>query len=306
MKELIVISGKGGTGKTSITASLAVLAKNAVIADCDVDAADLHLILEPTIKQRHDFVGGKLAAIIDHRCNQCGKCSRVCEFDAVKRVVEYKPIRRAVYHIDTIDCEGCGVCYEFCPEKAIVMADHVNGQWFVSETRVGTMVHAKLGIAEDNSGKLVTVIRKEAKKIAEESDKELIIVDGPPGIGCPVIASVTGADMVMAVTEPTLSGIHDLERIVKLTAGFKIPMSVCINKADLNPTMTDKIEQFAKENNFEVLGKLSYDNIFTEAQLKAKTVIEFSDGEIAEQIKKLWINVKDRLFSENTNQERSA
>jgi len=237
MKELVVISGKGGTGKTSIVAAFAALAKKAVLADCDVDAADLHLVLNPTVKQTYDFSGGKQASIIAEKCIGCGKCRDMCRFDAINLNGDRNDVIEKTFTIDPVSCEGCKVCVEFCPVDAIEFNDHINGQWFVSDTRFGPMVHAKLGIAEENSGKLVTLIRKEAKKIAQEQKRNLLIVDGSPGIGCPVIASITASDLVLVVTEPTLSGKHDLERVAQLTANFGIKTLVCINKADINPEM---------------------------------------------------------------------
>jgi len=291
MKEVVVISGKGGTGKTSIVASFAALAKKAVFADCDVDAADLHLVIEPSIRQTTDFVGGKRAEIDQKKCNRCGKCFNVCRFDAVKRSLDVDEIVSLAYSIDPISCEGCGVCLEFCPENAIKFKDCVNGQWFISDTRFGTMVHAKLGIAEENSGKLVSLIRKEAKRIAEEEKKDLIIIDGSPGIGCPVIASITGADLVLIITEPTLSGKHDLERVAELAAGFNIPTLVAINKFDLNPDMAYKIEEDAYKRNMKVIGKIRYDKAFTKAQIMKCSVVEYTGGAVTEDIKALWRNV---------------
>jgi MinD superfamily P-loop ATPase len=224
MKEIVVISGKGGTGKTSIVASFAALAQSAVLVDCDVDAADLYLVLQPNIGRTSDFSGGKKASIITDKCVGCGKCEEVCNFDAVTFNGPANDVCEKTCIIDPIACEGCGVCFQFCLNDAIEFEDTVNGQWFISDTRFGPMVHARLGIAEENSGKLVSLIHKEAKRIAEKRKKDLIIVDGSPGIGCPVIASITGADLVVIITEPTLSGKHDLYRIADLAAGFRIPI----------------------------------------------------------------------------------
>ncbi len=291
MKEIVVISGKGGTGKTSIVAAFADLAKNAVFADCDVDAADLHLILEPTIKQTADFSGGKQAFIITEKCIGCGKCRDLCKFDAIKFNGQANDMIAKTFTVDPISCEGCKVCVEFCPADAIEFNDSINGQWFISDTRFGTMVHAKLGIAEENSGKLVSLIRKEAKRIAEENNKDLIIVDGSPGIGCPVIASITGSDLVLIITEPTLSGKHDLERVADLAAGFKIPVLVAINKFDLNPDMAEQIEKDVLKRNIKVVGKIRYDKAFTKAQIMKTSVVEYTSGAVTEDIKALWRNV---------------
>jgi MinD superfamily P-loop ATPase len=331
MKELVIISGKGGTGKTSIAAAFASLAQNAVIADCDVDAADLHLVLSPKIKQKSDFYGGKKAFINIDKCIGCGACLAHCRFGAVvqtnsadelaasgiKDCENCEVCRRScsirnnvviremqqsmgltiptLFRIDPVACEGCKVCVEFCPVKAIDFNEAINGQWFVSDTRFGPMVHAQLGIAEENSGKLVTLIRREAKKIADEQKKDLLIIDGSPGIGCPVIASITGADLVLVVTEPTLSGKHDLERVAKLTRNFGIKTLVCINKADINPEMSKDIANNAVQNGLKVIGEIPYDDSFTKAQIMKATITEYTGGEIAEKIKSLWREVTYEL-----------
>ena len=303
MKEIVIISGKGGTGKTSIVASFAALAKNAVLADCDVDAADLHLVLEPNIKQTTDFSGGKQASIVAEKCIGCGKCKNLCKFDAINLDGVANELIAKTYSVDPISCEGCKVCVEFCPVDAIKFEDSVNGQWFISDTRFGMMVHAKLGIAEENSGKLVSLIRREAKKIAEEEKKDLIIVDGSPGIGCPVIASITGADLVLIVTEPTLSGKHDLERVAKLAAGFKIPTLIAINKFDINPDIAEQIEEDARKKNIEVVGKIRYDRAFTDAQIMKCSVVEYTESAVSEDIKKLWSNVTHTLQQKNNKNQ---
>ena len=291
MKELVVISGKGGTGKTSIVAAFASLAENAVLADCDVDAADLHLVLEPDVKQRADFSGGKQASIITEKCIGCGKCKQLCRFGAINFNGLGNDIAEKTYKIDSLSCEGCKVCVEFCPANAIEFNDSINGQWFISETRFGPMVHAKLGIAEENSGKLVSLIRRETKRISEEQGKDLIIVDGSPGIGCPVIASITGADTVLIVTEPTLSGKHDLHRVAKLASGFNINILVAINKYDLNRDIADEIETQAELNNMKIVGRIRYDKAFTKAQVNKCSVIEQTNSTVSQDIKSMWRNV---------------
>ncbi len=291
MKELVVISGKGGTGKTSIAAAFVSLAQKAVVADCDVDAADLHLVLSPTIKQQFDFSGGKQASIITDKCIGCGRCTMMCRFDAIRLNGDANDIVQKTYTVNPVSCEGCKVCVEFCPVNAIDFNAVINGHWFISDTRFGPMVHAKLGIAEENSGKLVTLIRKEAKRIAEEQNKNFLIIDGSPGIGCPVIASITGSDLVLVVTEPTLSGKHDLERVAELTANFGIKTLVCINKADINLEMSCSIAEDAGKLGLEVVGQIPYDEAFTKAQIMKATLIEYTSGDTAEKIKAMWREV---------------
>jgi len=293
LKEIVVISGKGGTGKTSIVASFAALANNAVLADCDVDAADLHLVLEPDVKETHDFSGGKLASIVMEKCIGCGRCEEVCNFDAALFNGPANDVVGRTYTIDAIACEGCGVCVHFCPVDAIEFKDAINGRWFVSDTRFGPMVHARLGIAEENSGKLVSLIRKQAKRIANEQNRDLIIVDGAPGIGCPVIASIGAADLVLVVTEPTISGQHDLNRVIELTEHFKIPTAVCINKYDINIEIAKAIEREAQEQNLEVVGKIAYDIAVTKAQIAAKSIVEYSNNGLKGQIVSLWESILD-------------
>jgi len=287
MQELVVISGKGGTGKTSIVASFAALARNAVLADCDVDAADLHLILKPTIIHQEDFSGGSRATIMPEQCTACGKCEEICRFDAISCDGPGNENVDKTYQIDPIACEGCGICAHFCPEKAIEFGPVVNGQLFVSGTRWGPMVHAELGIAEENSGKLVTRVRKQAEQIAQHQQKEQIIVDGPPGIGCPVIASLTGTSLALVVTEPTLSGEHDLDRVLQLTRHFGIPTAVCVNKWDLNPSMAKRIERRATFASAAVVGRVRYDKQVTSAQIHAQATVE-SDCAAAKDIRNLW------------------
>ena len=291
MKEVVIISGKGGTGKTSITAALASLANNTVFADCDVDAADLHLVLNPAVIKETDFSGGSRAEIISDKCTGCGICARMCRFDAIKLNGPPNGAIEKTYQVDPISCEGCKVCVEFCPTDAISFEPAINGKWFVSDTRFGSMVHARLGIAEENSGKLVTLIRKEAKKIAEEQGKDFLICDGSPGTGCPVIASITGADLVVVVTEPTLSGQHDLDRVVSLTESFGIQPLICINKADINPQLSDVIKSEARRKGIKVIAELPYDDAFTKAQMIKSTLIEYSGGATTQRLRAMWREV---------------
>jgi MinD superfamily P-loop ATPase len=285
MKELVVISGKGGTGKTSLTASFAVLAERAVVADCDVDAADLHLILSPQIKDSHEFWSGREAVIRSDDCYECGLCAAYCRYGAVNFSDNASIGGR--YSIEPVSCEGCGVCVRFCPVEAIDFPERLCGEWMVSETRCGPMIHARLGIAAENSGKLVSLVRQEARRIAEEGDHPLVIVDGPPGIGCPVIASLTGSSSALVVTEPTVSGEHDLERVLSLTRHFDIPTAVCVNKWDLNAEMTERIEGKARNVGAHVAGRVRYDPNVTVAQLQERAVVEI-DAPSSQDIRRLW------------------
>jgi len=292
LRELVVISGKGGTGKTSIVASFFALAKSAVVADCDVDAADLHLVLGPTVRQRWPFSGGPTAVIDAHRCAGCGVCAKHCRFGAIRRSADGAT---STYEIDPISCEGCGVCVDVCPERAASLVPSTNGEWFVSDTRHGPMVHARLGIAQENSGKLVSLVRREAKAIADSKRRELLICDGSPGIGCPVIASITGARMVLVVTEPTLSGLHDLGRVAELCRQFNVKAGVCVNKANINPEVATEIEADATRWGMPLFGRIRYDESVTTAMVKQLAVVEDGDGPAAADIRALWKRVKDAI-----------
>ena len=295
---MVVISGKGGTGKTSIVASFAALASGkAVMADCDVDAADLHLVLEPKIIRRERFSGGKRARIKSGHCTACGKCEELCRFDAISFDGPGNGRVDKTFRIDPIACEGCGVCAWFCVENAIEFGPVVNGEWYVSQTRHGPMVHAKLGIAEENSGKLVSTVRTEARKLAEQRGLEMVIIDGSPGIGCPVIASITGASLVLIVTEPTLSGQHDMERVADLARHFEIPSMVCVNKWDLNPQVADGIESWAGQRGIHVAGRVRYDRAVTEAQIRKQAVVEYQKDGCAQDVQEVWTAVRDRLVA---------
>ena len=302
MKELVVISGKGGTGKTSIIASFAALAKKAVLADCDVDAADLHLVLDPVIAKRTKFSGGSRARIMAGHCTACGKCEEICRFDAVYFDGPGNGKVDKTYRIDPIACDGCGVCAWFCAENAIEFSPAVNGEWFVSDTRFGPMVHAKLGVAEENSGKLVSIVRKEANQIAAHRDLDMVLIDGSPGIGCPVIASITGADLVLVVTEPTLSGLHDLQRVADLTSHFGIETLVSVNKWHLNKQITAQIETQARQRGLGLAGNVRYDRAVTEAQIQKRSVVEYSNNGIASDIRTLWTAVQTSMATTATQQ----
>jgi len=258
MKTILVISGKGGTGKTMLAASFAALAGSVVIADCDVDAADMHLMLNPVRKERHDFFGGKKAFIEKLNCIKCNKCFINCRFEAISRD----------FVVSSLNCEGCGLCFQLCPAEAVKMNVNKAGEWFVSDTPYGTLVHAMLGAGEDNSGKLVTIVRKETEKIAAESKTPYIIIDGPPGIGCPVMAAITGVDMAVVVTEPTVSGAHDFIRLIDTIEKFKVTTGLVINKYDINPEKSGEIEKTAKERNVHILGRIHYSRSIVDAVVK--------------------------------------
>ncbi len=287
MKEIVVISGKGGTGKTSITASLAVLGgDDIVIADCDVDAADMHILMQPRNIESVDFFSGELAVIDQDICTQCGKCFDVCRFDAVK-------VEDGVHDIDELSCEGCGYCARVCPVDAITNIPLNVGKWHTAFTRFNQpMVHAKLGVGADNSGKLVAQVKNKAKEMAVKYDKKYIIVDGSPGVGCPVVSSVTGAHYVILVTEPTVSGIHDLKRVYELVNKFKINAACIINKYDLNLEKSEEIISFLNENNILHLGNLPYDESFTKAMTNCKTIVETENNIINPILMKAWEKIK--------------
>ena len=278
MKQIVVISGKGGTGKTVITGAFAALAKNKVMADCDVDAADLHLLLTPDIKERHDFKSG-LSAFIDKKaCIQCNKCRNICRFDAITDDLV----------VDGVACEGCAYCSYICPVNAVKMKESLAGEWFISDTRFGPMVHAKLGVAEENSGKLVSLVCRQAKELAEKNNYDLVIADGAPGTGCPVIASLSGIDCAVVVTEPTLSGLHDASRVIEVASHFNVKSKLIINKYDLNIDMSKKIEEHCQKNDIEMLGKIRFDKSVVEAMVEGKTVMEYKNSPAKNSIENIW------------------
>ena len=280
MKEVVVLSGKGGTGKTSILGAFATLSKKKALADCDVDAADLHLLLNPRVREHEEFWSGQVALIDEDKCTRCGLCEELCRFDAI-----------ADFTVDPVACEGCGFCAHACPESAIIMNDERAGDYFVSETKYGPLVHARLGIAQENSGKLVAQVRKKAKEIAEREGFEYILSDGPPGIGCPVISSISGVNLALLVTEPTLSGMHDLERVQGVLRHFGIRSAVCINKWDLNEENTRKIERYCANEGLCVVSKIPYDDVFTEAMVHGLPVIEYAQGPVSMEIENMWRSV---------------
>lgn len=280
--EMVILSGKGGTGKTSITAAFSALAKNAVFTDCDVDAADLHLLLSPEIYHQENFSSGAKAVVDNNRCTSCGICIDLCRFNAIEFV-------KNELVIDEFACEGCGLCAIACQTDAITIKNYEKNHIYFAGSRFGPMVYGRLGIAEENSGKLVTKIRQHARETALKHHAETIITDGPPGIGCPVISSVTGTDLVVAVTEPTLSGWHDLERLIDMIGHFHTPVKVIINKYDLNEEMASAIENKLKTKGIEILGRIPYDEKMVYALVEGKTIVEFEpQGVVADELIKIW------------------
>jgi MinD superfamily P-loop ATPase len=288
MREIVVLSGKGGTGKTSIVGSLAVLAKKKVLADCDVDAADLHLLLNPAVESEEEFWSGYTARIAPDRCTECGLCEEVCRFNAIRN-----------YQVNATACEGCGFCSQVCPAAAITMEENLSGHLFVSRTKYGPLVHGRLGIAQENSGKLVSQVRQRAKQIAEAQGLDYIISDGPPGIGCPVISSLSGADLALLITEPTLSGMHDLERVIGVCRHFDVPVRVCINKYDINEDNTRQISDYCASENIDIAAKIPYDTVVTEALVQGLPVVAYSNGTVSQVIKKLWVDISNALKEKN-------
>ncbi len=288
MKEITIVSGKGGTGKTSISAALASVVPNVVFCDNDVDAADLHLIFHPEIKATHRFSSGSKAFIHCELCSNCGLCEEYCRFDAIH------PGSDRTRTINTFQCEGCRLCERICPENAISVTESNNNFWYVSKSRFGTLVHAKMGAGEENSGKLVTEVRRKAREIATETCASYIINDGPPGIGCAAIASVTGADLVLVVIEPSLSGLHDAKRMIELVKSFNIPVYAVINKYDINAEVTEKVERFLFENQIKLVGKLPFVTEMVESMVAGKTIVEFMpDGEISKEFFYIWENIQN-------------
>ncbi|MFO8090807.1 MAG: 4Fe-4S binding protein [Desulfatiglandaceae bacterium] len=288
MRELVVLSGKGGSGKTSVLSGFAAIPGEKILCDADVDAADLHLILNPEILETHDFVSGNTAVVNPEKCTGCGRCRELCRFSAIDEQ----------FRIDPLECEGCGVCVHFCPEKAIDFPENNCGQWFLSDTRFGPMAHARLAIAEENSGKLVSLVRREAEKLAEEKDIKLILTDGPPGVGCPVIASLGGATAVLIVSEPTVSGIHDMKRVVELCEFFGIPAWLAVNKFDLNLDQTKMIEAYAAEKGAKLMGRVPFDSTFTKAMVEGLTVQEYDPKSgAAVAVSELWKTLEQALMS---------
>ncbi len=283
VSEIAIVSGKGGTGKTTISAAFVAIAEDIVMADCDVDAPDLHILLNPEIQETQEFISSKAASIGKDICTECGLCQESCRFDAIR-----------VPEIDPIACEGCGVCEFVCPEKAISMQDRVSGHQFRSDTKYGAMSHAKLLPGEGNSGKLVTSVRKQGKELADLANQEIILIDGSPGIGCPVIATVAGLKMGIVVTEPTLSGIHDMKRVLELMKRFNVRSAVIINKFDINEENTADIERYCQENDLEILGHIPFDRVMTDSMVQGKTVPEFApEHKVTEILRDMWKRIRE-------------
>ncbi|MBD3387674.1 MAG: (4Fe-4S)-binding protein [Candidatus Altiarchaeales archaeon] len=284
MKQVTVLSGKGGTGKTSLVGAFASLEAEKVMADCDVDASNLHLLLDPEVREEHDFKAFQTAEIDPSRCRNCGLCTSKCRFDAIKDC-----------EVDALHCEGCGVCKLVCPHNAVRMVDKSSGKAFVSSTRHGMLSHARLKPGEEASGKLVTVVRENARRVAEEHGVGLIILDGSPGIGCPVIASIGGADLALVVAEPTVSGVHDMKRVLDVTDHFKVKALVCVNKSDINPGKTTEIREYCGDRGVGFAGMVPYSRSFTEAMIERKTIVEYGDGELVKSVERIWDEVKRNL-----------
>jgi MinD superfamily P-loop ATPase len=288
MQEIVVISGKGGTGKTSLVSGLAPLGPQKILADCDVDAADLHLIMHPEVRKRYEFISGELAHIDPNTCTECGLCREYCRFGAID----------TSFRVWEQDCEGCALCSHVCPAGAIRMAPRFNGYWYVSGTRFGTMVHAALKPGAENSGKLVTTVRTEAREIAQQEGIDLILTDGSPGIGCPVIASLSRASLALIVAEPTLAAISDLKRVQELTAYFDIPGGIVLNKADINEFLSDEIEAFAREKGLPVFGRIPYSEGITRAQIEGQSIAEHDPDGLGAHMRGIWNGLREHLATE--------
>lgn len=284
MREIVVISGKGGTGKTSVCAAFSHLAADKVICDLDVDAPDMHILLDPQVRFKEAFVSGNEAVIDRDACRRCGVCLAHCRFDAVKREGD-------VYSVDPLRCEGCGVCVALCPAHAIAFPDKACGEWYVSDTRFGPLVHAQLYPGQENSGRLVTLLKQQARQLAKDRGLGLVLCDGSPGVGCPVISSLSGASLAVTVVEPTPSGRHDFERVAALCDHFRIPVAVLINKADLNPHEEAAIREVAAARGYTVVGSLPFDPAVTGSMIRRKALTE-TDTPLAATLADIWERVR--------------
>ncbi|HEY59300.1 MAG TPA: P-loop NTPase [Anaerolineae bacterium] len=305
MKKIVILSGKGGTGKTTVAAALAHLASertSLVLVDADVDAANLELLLSPLKQEKHDFWGSKVAEIDSEVCNSCAKCFEVCRFDAVMKLDSKKARTnpqgdhsRFIFRIDPTACDGCAACFYQCPVDAIRLLDRKDGEWFRSKTRYGALFHAHLFAGHENSGKLVNILKQRANNFISQSNAELLLIDGPPGIGCPVIAASSDVDLALLIVEPTVSGIHDLKRILDTTHHFKIPAFVVINKADLNRNLSMRIIRYLDDNGLMMIGEIPFDTIVIEAVTQGKPVTEYSNGQVSLAIKNIWNTLEKEL-----------
>jgi MinD superfamily P-loop ATPase len=296
VKQLVILSGKGGTGKTTVAAALAHLASqeaSIMLVDADVDAANLELVLAPELQEEHPFFSSKVAVIDPELCDSCGRCEELCRFDAV--VVANGSDHTKTYSIDPVACEGCAVCYYQCPAEAIRLDEPQDGLWFRSDSPFGPLVHAHLFAGQENSGKLVAAVRQQAAELASEGGQAYVIIDGPPGIGCAVIAAVTGADLALVVTEPTVSGIHDLDRALGVTDHFGIPALLCINKYDINPQKSEEIANYAAQRGVKVVGRVPFDTVVTKAMVHGKPVTDFDDGAVSRELRHAWKLVRQEM-----------
>ena len=294
MRQWVVLSGKGGTGKTTVAGALAHLAaqeRQLVLADADVDAANLELLLLPTVVESHEFAAGKRAHIDPDACTACGRCAEVCRFEAIVG-------RDGVWRVDPVACEGCAACCYACPAEAVRMVDEPSGRWFRSETRYGPLYHARLYAGQENSGKLVTQVKQSARLEGVRRKADLLLVDGPPGIGCPVIAATTGADLALLVVEPSVSGVHDLERILSTTRHFGVPAVVCLNKADIHPAQAERVRAVCREQGAPLVGSVPFDTVVTEAMVHRQPVTAYRPGPVTEALQALWCQLRERLDGE--------
>ncbi|MGD8605542.1 MAG: ATP-binding protein [Anaerolineales bacterium] len=304
MFELVVASGKGGTGKTSLTGALADLVGPAVLVDCDVDAADLYLIVPHEVLEEHDFSSSHRAVIDMEACSACSICLESCRFNAIKMTADPEARWRVRYSVDPSACEGCGLCVHLCPEETIRFEKVVSGRWFRSISEAGPFFHARLGIAQSNSGRLVSLLRQKSRETAKELGIDTILIDGPPGIGCPAIATLTDASYLLIVTEPSLSAIHDMQRLADLAEHFGIPAGICINKSDISEEISDEVERFASEKHLPVHGRFPYDPAFTEAQLQGRSYASFTSTKNIEMIRNLWKSITSDAKSRDRNGKR--
>lgn len=284
MREIVILSGKGGTGKTSVAAALADIGtrnRRLVLADADVDAANLELVLSPVLQETHEFYGSQVATVDSRFCTACGRCQEVCRFEAVLQNGER-------YRVDPLGCEGCGACYYVCPVEAIALSERLTGRWYRSQTDYGPLFHAHLLAGQENSGKLVTEVKRAARELARHGGYDHLLVDGPPGLGCPVIAASAGADAIVVVTEPTVAGVHDMERVLATARHFRVPAMVVINKYDLNADNARRIEEHCSSDGVPVIGRIPFDSVVTEAMVAGLPVTRYRDGAVGRELAAIW------------------